>query len=123
MWYQVPLIPANVPVEDDRFSTDDDMTSCDSETEQNDVASDENIVSESDSDDGWTFIVDVSHDLKRCFMQWIFQYIMCSLAMNWLYLLYVWILQFTYYFLSAAKYVIHSHTRVILMRIDLDVII
>jgi len=33
-------------------------------TEQNDVVSDENIVSGSDSDDYWTFIVGVSDGLK-----------------------------------------------------------
>jgi len=95
MWFQGALIPANVAVEDNRLSTDDDITSSDSETEQNDVASDENIVSRSESDDDWTFIAGVSH-VYNCFMQWTLQYIKCSVAMDWLYLLYVWILQFIY---------------------------
>ena len=46
MWFQGPLVPANLDVEDDRLQSDDD-----------DVASDENIVSGSVSDDDWTFIV------------------------------------------------------------------
>ena len=76
-------------MEDDSLPTYDDITSSDSETEQNDVASDENIVSGNDSDDDWTFIVGVSHDLKIYFMQWTLQYIICSLAMDWLYLPYI----------------------------------
>ncbi len=51
MWFQEPLIPPNVAVEDDILSSDDNITSSDSETEEDDVASDENIVSWSDSDD------------------------------------------------------------------------
>ena len=51
MWFQGPLVPANVAVEDDRLPSDDNITSSDSETEQDDVASDENILSGSDSDD------------------------------------------------------------------------
>ena len=51
MWFQGPLIPANVAVEDDGLPSDDAITSSDSETEQDDVASDENILSGSDRDD------------------------------------------------------------------------
>ena len=47
----MPLIPANVAVEDDILPTVDDITSSDSKTEQNDVPSDENLISGSDSDD------------------------------------------------------------------------
>ena len=49
--------------------TDYDITSSDSETEQNGVASDETLVSGNDSNDDRTFIVGVSHDFKRYFMQ------------------------------------------------------
>ena len=34
MWFQGPLIPANVAVEDDGLPSDDAITSSDSETEQ-----------------------------------------------------------------------------------------
>jgi len=105
MWFQWPLIPVSVALEDDRLPTDDDITSSNNETEQNDVASDENIVSKSDIDDDWTVILGVFHDLKKYFMQWTLQYIICLLAMDWLYLLCAWILYFLYYFLSTAKYV------------------
>ena len=88
-------------VEDDRLPTDDVITSSDNETKQNDVASDQNIGSGSESNDNRTFIVGVSQVLKRYFMQ----YVICSLVMDWLYLVYVWILQFIYYFSSTAKYV------------------
>ena len=57
MWFQGPLIYANVDVEDDRLPSDDDITSFGIETEQDNVASDENIVSVSDSEDDWTCIV------------------------------------------------------------------
>ena len=51
MWFQGPLIPTDVAVEDDSLPSDDDSTSSESETEQDDSASDENIISDSDSDD------------------------------------------------------------------------
>ena len=51
MWFQEPLIPTDVAVEDDSLPSDDDSTSSESETEQDDSASDENIISDSDSDD------------------------------------------------------------------------
>ena len=57
MWFQEPLIYANVDVEDDSLTSDDDITSFCIETEQDNVASDENIVSVSDSEDDWTCIV------------------------------------------------------------------
>ena len=50
MWFQRPLIPANVAVEDDGLPSDDAITSSDSETEQ-DLASDDNIQPGSDIDD------------------------------------------------------------------------
>ena len=34
MWFQGPLIPANIAVEDDGLPSDDAITSSDSETEQ-----------------------------------------------------------------------------------------
>jgi hypothetical protein len=46
------------------------------------VASDENIVSESDSDDNWTFIIGVCHEFKRYFMQWTLKRITYSLGMD-----------------------------------------
>ena len=75
-------IPVNVAVENDRLQTGDNITYSDSEIEQNDVASDENIVSESDSDDNWTFIIGVCHEFKRYFMQWTLKRITYSLGMD-----------------------------------------
>ena len=116
---QGPLIPANVAVEAEKLPSNDDITSCDNEIEQNDVASDENTVSGSDCDDDWIYIVDVSHD----FMQWTLQYVMfVSNGLN-LCVVYLNITAYLLFFVNCqmCEKLIHIHTCVIILWIDLDV--
>ena len=50
LWFQGPLLPSEVAVEDNSLQSDEELTSG-SESEQEDAGSDENILSGSDSDD------------------------------------------------------------------------